>query len=543
MPSSLALLALVLQLTAFAQTETRISTKPEEALIYLSGAQITSRGKATLKDGRQTIVFEMLSNYIDQNSVQVKADAAVTILSVNYGLNYLKPQDFKEFKLLEDSVKFYTDQNARMAINRKGYEEEIAMLSANRSIGGANNGVSAAELAKLTEFVRNRMQESSLKKYEIEQKEKRNNERIAALSQQMNEMRNNDMKPTGEITVQLNATTAGPANFELSYYVTNCGWSPSYDIRVKDVNSKAVIAAKANIVQNTGQDWKNIKLALSTGNPASGNTQPMLNPWWLSLSDPSQPRYKNKTRQAARGAFDMMNAPAAAGAVMMDENSRRQDESITPASFTQVVESTGTNSTFDISIPYTILSNGKENFVEIQQYAIAANYTYLSIPKVDKDAFLLARLQGWDKSELLPGEANVYFENNYVGQTYFDTRIVDDTLSVGLGRDNNIVVKRKQVNEFKEKTSITGNTKKVSRMYEIELRNTRKSAIEMELEDQIPLTNNEQLEVEVLETGNATYNKETGKLNWKIKLNPGESKSLRFGYAVKHPKKMIVNGL
>jgi uncharacterized protein (TIGR02231 family) len=534
-----ALFAISLVVESNAQSETRVTTKPEEALVYLNGAQITSRGKVTLKDGRQTIVFEMLSNYIDQNSVQVKADAAVTILAVNYGLNYLKPQDFKEFKQLEDSVKYYADQNARMAINRKGYEEEIAMLSANRSIGGANNGVSAAELAKLTEFVRNRMQESSLKKYEIEQKEKRNNERITALSQQMNEMRNNDMKPTGEITVQLNATAAGPANFELSYYVTNCGWAPSYDIRVKDVNSKAVIAAKANIVQNTGQDWKNIKLALSTGNPAMGNSQPMLNPWWLTLSDPSQPKYK--TRGDAR-RYEMMNAPSVAGAVMMDDAPQKK-EAITTASFTQVVENTGTNSTFDISIPYTILSNGKENFVEIQQYAIAANYTYLSIPKVDKDAFLLARLQGWDKSELLPGEANVYFENNYVGQTYFDTRIVDDTLSVGLGRDNNIVVKRKQVNEFKEKTSISGNTKKVSRMYEIEVRNTRKSAIEIELEDQIPLTNNEQLEVEVLETGNAQYNKETGKLTWKIKLNPGESKSIRFGYAVKHPKKMIVNGL
>jgi uncharacterized protein (TIGR02231 family) len=534
-----ALFAINLVVESNAQSETRVTTKPEEALVYLNGAQITSRGKATLKDGRQTIVFEMLSNYIDQNSVQVKADAAVTILAVNYSLNYLKPQDFKEFKQLEDSVKFYTDQNARLAISRKGYEEEIAMLSANRSIGGANIGVSAAELVKLTEFVRNRMQESSLKKYELEQKEKRNAERITALSQQMNEMRNNDMKPTGEITVQLDATTAGPANFELSYYVTNCGWAPSYDIRVKDVNSKAVIAAKANIVQNTGQDWKNIKLALSTGNPASGNTQPVLNPWWLSLSDPNQPQYK--TRGATR-KYEMMNAPSVAGAVMMDD-APQMKEAITTATFTQVVENTGTNSTFDISIPYTILSNGKENFVEIQQYAIAANYTYLSIPKVDKDAFLLARLQGWDKSELLPGEANVYFENNYVGQTYFDTRIVDDTLSVGLGRDNNIVVKRKQVNEFKEKTSITGNTKKVSRMYEIEVRNTRKSAIEIELEDQIPLTNNEQLEVEVLETGNAQYNKETGKLTWKIKLNPGESKSISFGYAVKHPKKMIVNGL
>jgi uncharacterized protein (TIGR02231 family) len=522
-----------------AQSETRITTKVEEALVYLNGAQLTSRGKANLKDGRQTVVFEMLSNQIDPNSVQVKADAAVTILSVNYALNYLKPQDFKEFKLLEDSVKYYTDQNARLGITRKGYEEEIAMLSANRSIGGANTGVSSTELVKLTDFVRTRMQESSLKKYEIEQKEKRNNERISALSKQLNEMRNNDMKPTGEITVQLNATAAGTANFELSYYVTNCGWTPSYDIRVKDVNSKAVIAAKANIVQNTGQDWKNIKLSLSTGNPAMGNTQPVLNPWWLSLTDPTRPVYRPK----ASRSYDMMDVPAAAGAVMMEESRQmKKEESITTASFTQVAEN-ATNSVFDISIPYTIESNGKSNFVEIQQYSIAANYTYLSIPKVDKDAFLLARLQGWDKSELLPGDANVYFENNYVGQTYFDTRIVDDTLAVGLGRDNNIVVKRTQVKDFKEKTSISGNTKKVSRIYEIEVRNTRKSAIEIELEDQIPLTNNEQLEVEVLETGNAAYDKETGKLRWKVKLNPGESKSLRFGYAVSHPKKMLVNGL
>lgn len=528
------------QLISTAQTETRVNTKPEEALVYLSGAQITSRGKTILKEGRQIIVFEMLSNQIDPNSVQVKADAAVTILSVNYALNYLKPQDFKEYKMLEDSLKYYTDQNARLAITRKGFEEEIAMLSANRSIGGANNGVSSAELAKLTDFVRMRMQESSLKKYEIEQKEKRYNERIAAISQQMNEMRTSQMKPTGEISVQLNAATAGQANFELGYYVTNCGWTPSYDIRVKDVNSKAIIAAKANIIQNTGQDWRNIKLSLSTGNPAMGNTRPNLDPWWLSLSDPSQPRYKAKT--ATRG-YEMMNAPTMLGSVAIEDSRQMKEvESVTSSAFTQVAEN-ATNSVFDIAIPYTIESNGKSNFVEIQQYTITANYSYISIPKADKDAFLLARLLGWDKSELLPGEANVYFENNYVGQTYFDTRIVDDTLSVGLGRDNNIVVKRTQVKEFKEKTSITGNTKKVSRMYEIEVRNTRKSAIEIEIEDQIPLTNNEQLEVEVLETGNAEYNKETGKLIWKLKLNPGESKSLRFGYAIKHPKKMIVNGL
>ena len=520
-----------------AQSDARISTAPENVLVYLNGAQIQSKGKASLKQGRQTIVFDMLSNYIDPNSVQVKADAAVTILSVNYALNYLKPQDFKEFQVLEDSVRYYTDQNARLAITRKGYEEELTVLAANKSIGGANSGVSTVELGKITEFVRNRVQDCALKKYEIEQKEKRNAERVQVLNQQMNEMRNNRMKPTGEITVQLNAQNAAQASFELSYYVSNCGWTPSYDIRVKDINSKAIIAAKANVVQNTGQDWKNVKLSLSTGNPAQGNTQPILSPWWLSLTE-NYPVKVRGPKSEDRKRMEMA-APAAVGSYTQDDDY----DGNTAVDFIQLSNTTGTNSIFEILIPYTIESNGKENYVEIQKYEMAAEFSYLSIPKLDPDAFLLARILGWDKSELLPGDASVYFENNYVGKTYFDTRIVDDTLAVALGRDNNITLKRQQVNELNEKTSLNGNTKKISRVFEIEVRNTRKAAIDIEIEDQVPLSNNEQLNVEVLETGGAEYNKETGKLVWKLKLAPGESKKLRFGYSVKYPRKMILNGL
>ena len=513
---------------SMAQSDARISTTPENVLVYLTGAQIQSKGKANLKQGRQTVVFDMLSNYIDPNSVQVKADASITILSVNYALNYLKPQDFKEFQVLEDSVRYYTDQNARLAITRKGYEEELTVLAANKSIGGANSGVSTAELGKITEFVRNRVQDCALKKYDIEQKERRNAERVQVLNQQMNEMRNNRMKPTGEITVQLNAQNAAQASFELSYYVTNCGWTPSYDIRVKDINSKAIIAAKANVVQNTGQDWKNVKLSLSTGNPAQGNTQPSLSPWWLSLSE-NNIVYKAKGRRSDDLKRMEMAAPAAAGGYSIDD--AQGTYSNTAADFSQLLNSTGTNSIFEISIPYTIESNGKENYVEIQKYEMAAEFSYLSIPKLDPDAFLLARILGWDKGELLPGDASVYFENNYVGKTYFDTRIVDDTLAVALGRDNNIMIKRKQVNELNERTSLNGNTKKISRVFDIEI------------EDQVPLSNNEQLNVEVLETGGAEYNKETGKLVWKLKLPPGESKKLRFGYSVKYPRKLILNGL
>ena len=526
----------------------KISSKPEEVMVYLNGAQVFSKGGANLKAGRQTIVFEKLSNYIDANSVQVKADADVTILSVNYQLNYLKPQDFREYQVLDDSLKIYSDLNARLAITRRGYEEELSMLYSNKSIGGSNIGVSVSELNKMADFIRIRVQDASTKKYEIELKEKKNTERMQAINAQLSNMRNNDMKPTGEIVVQLNATNAGSANFELAYYVTNCGWVPSYDIRVKDVNSPSVIAAKANVYQNSGQDWKNVKLSLSTGNPSRGNTKPQINPWWLSLTENvPQKSYYKKDLRGRQGNFDDKE-----GAPRADEMGKITEVQISAmpgvrsnsaANFTSVASNTTTNATFEIKIPYTIKSDGGDNFVEIQKYDIAANYKYFAIPKSDKDAFLLAELIGWDKSELLPGDANVYFENNYVGKTYFDSRIIDDTLSVALGRDNNVIINRKQVKELNEKTAVNGSQKKVTRTFEIEVKNTRKSAIELDLEDQIPLSNNELLVVELLDSGKAEYNKETGKLEWKLKLQPGEATKLRFSYSVKYPKKYILNGL
>lgn len=549
MKKSLSLILLLCPFLLAAQITDNIIVKsqPEAVMVYLSGAQVNSKASANLKAGRQTLVFEKLSNTIDANSVQVKADADVTILSVNYELNYLKPQDYKEFKELEDSVKWYRDQVARLQINRRSYEEELSLLASNKSIGGANVGVNSAELAKMADFLRNRVQDAALKKYEIEQKERKMNERISTLEAQMNNMRSNELKPTGEVIVQVNAAAAGQANFELSYYTNNCGWTPSYDIRVKDVNSKAIVAAKANVYQNTGQAWKNVKLSLSTGNPSRGNTKPALNPWWLSLTEnPPVRTYYKKTEE-----YRTSRAPVAAGAVQEDApvslsevvvvNSPRE-KSKTTAQFTQVVGS-NTNSVFSISLPYTIESNGGDNYVEIQRYEIDAAYKHFGIPKVDPDAFLLAELLGWDKGELLPGDANVYFENNYVGKSYFDTRIADDTLSVALGRDNNIVLKRKMVKELNERTSVNNTMKKVTRNFEIEVRNTRKAPVELELEDQIPLSNNEQLVIEALDTGKAEYNKETGKLTWRVKLQPGESTKLSFSYSVRYPKKFILNGL
>ncbi|MEX1190190.1 MAG: DUF4139 domain-containing protein [Bacteroidia bacterium] len=538
--------------SVFAQNnpdEVNVNTKPENITVYLSGAQIEAKGSALLKSSTKTVVFPNLSNYVDANSVQVKANTDITIMAVNFRLNYLQPTENKEFKMLEDSLEKQKKDIARVVLKKDSYKEELTILQSNRSIGGNNVGVSVAELTKMADFIQTRYHEASLKYLEHSEKEEDMRKDMKRMENQLNQIRSQGSKPTGEIVVQLGESVSLNTTFELTYYVTNCGWVPMYDIRVKDVNSQADITAKANVYQNTGDDWKNVNLSLSTGNPSRGNTKPQINPWQLYLSNKNTARAKanypksmNMMAPMESRSDEMRDMPQSINAKTIQVlPGLSSGSSVTPSSFTNV-NTTTTNSIFDIKIPYTIKSDGKDNIVEIQKYEVSAKYAYFAIPKVDRDAFLVADLIGWDKNELLPGDANVYFEKNYVGKTYFDSRIVDDTLSFALGRDNNVRIDRKKVKELSEKVNITNNYIKQTREFEIDLKNTRKSEITIELEDQIPMSTNEELTIEKINAEGAIYDKQTGKLTWNITLAPGQSKTLKFGYSVKYPKNMVLGG-
>jgi uncharacterized protein (TIGR02231 family) len=522
--------------------ETKIKTKVERATVFLTGAKLETEGTATLNTETKTLVFTGLPTGIDENSIEVKANTSITIMGLSYRLNYLQPTEDAEYKMVLDSLEKFKKEKARIDIKQNNLNEEILMLQANRNIGGNNTGVSVSELTKMSDFIRTRFEEISFKNYDLEEKEKEVQKQISRLENQLNQLRSQGAKPTGEIVVQIDNATSSNTKFDLSYFVNNCGWSPLYDVRVNDLNSKAKITAKASVYQNTGNDWKNVKLTLSTGNPALPGNKPELNPWMLYLMNKNTPRPKARYR-IAEGDYEQAAPPQSMDRMgaALSEVQVTSKRNITPAQFTEV-QTTSTNAVFDINIPYSVKSDGKPSIVEIQNYEVTAEYNYFSSPKLDKDAFLIADLAGWNQSELLPGDANVYFENNFVGKTYFDSGVTDDTLSFALGRDNNIKINRKLIKDFKEKTGVSGNYIKHTKLFEIELKNTRKTEIRLKVEDQVPLSTNEELSIEKLEANDARYDKDTGKLTWEIVLKPGESKKLSMGYAVKYPKSMVIQG-
>lgn len=190
---------------------------------------------------------------------------------------------------------------------------------------------------------------------------------------------------------------------------------------------------------------------------------------------------------------------------------------------------------FEIKMPYTIKSDNKSYAVDISNYSLAADYQYYSVPKINKNAFLMANITDWEKYNLLEGEANIFFEETYIGKSLLDVRYAKDTLQISLGVDKNIQIEREKITDFTSKKFI-GSRKEELRNWKINIKNNKNQQISMVIFDQIPVSVNEEIKVEILNISEANHTLETGELKWIFKLNPKESKVFDLKYTVKYPK-------
>ncbi len=200
------------------------------------------------------------------------------------------------------------------------------------------------------------------------------------------------------------------------------------------------------------------------------------------------------------------------------------------------------NVSFDIDIPYDILSNSKPHSVALKDIKLPATYKYYAAPRVEKEAFLLAEINDYSKYNLLPGEANIIFEGMYVGKTNINPNQTSDTLNLSMGRDKKVSIKREKVVD-KSGTKFLSSKKEQTFTFDITVRNNKKETVNMLLKDQYPLSTDKEIEVELLESNNAKENKETGILTWDLKLNPNETKKIRISYKVKYPKDKVIDNL
>ncbi len=534
---------LLVPASLLAQKPLFTTAKTQGATVYFSGAELQHSAQLNLPVGNSEIVIKNVADYINESTLQIKAPKSVTVMSVQFTKNYISEYEIDEsnpaIKKVRDSIEIVKKEIKKVQIQIYTHQQTIGLLDNNQQVGGANSGLNTAELMKMVEYYKAKRIELDNQIEVFKEKETKWNKTLANLNArlQLNTAKEEKMSK-GKLVVQVLNEVAGNVTLNFSYITNSAGWKPMYDLRANSIKDPIQLLYKAQVWQSTGIDWKKIKMSLSSGNPNQSNEAPLQQAWFLryqtnrskeviTLGYTSNTYTLNETLKSEDKVVDSSNADG------------EYDNGIDD--YTQISESQ-LNVTFDIDIPYDVLSNGKMHSVSLKEIQIPATYKFYSAPRLEKEAYLLAKIDNYGQYNLLPGEANIVFEEMNVGKTFINPEQTGDTLSLSMGRDKKISIKREKVVD-KSGIKFLSSYKEQTFTYDITIRNNKKEEINLTLKDQYPLSSDKDITIELLEDGKASVNPETGFMTWDLKLAPNESKKIRISYKVRYPKDKIIDNL
>jgi uncharacterized protein (TIGR02231 family) len=529
-----------------------------EVTVYSQGAQLHHKASFNVKIGVTEIIVEGISPYIDPKSIQVKATGNLVILDSKFSTYYPQPTAIsvdgvpikikKDIKLLEDSLK-------SLGFEIQEIQDEIDVLNSTKSIL-TNNGVIRGQgkvndslnlLKQAVDYYSMKMVELNKKLLALNKKKQERLEKKRGMDDRIQAFRNyenngnfkskENINPIPRVTITVSSKELVSGKLNLSYVVSNAGWTPFYDLRSEATTGKLSLTYKAQVYQNTGLDWEDVKLNISTNNPRANKTKPELNPWYIDYTSyrqvtqkKSKIEYLSETNAIPQAAFNQ-------GFTL--NNSVLDSDAMTADQFTTVVHHL-IAAEFKIDLPYNIKSNNEQHMVLIKQSELDTKFKYYSVPKLDAGVYLVAQMTKLDELQLVPARANIYFDGSYIGETFIDPTTMDDTLNLSLGKDPNIVVKKILLKkDCKEK--IIGDKKERTFANQFEVLNMKSSGIELVIQDQLPITQNADITIEATELSKGKLDEVSGLIQWTLNLKAKETKSFDFNYKVKHSKDQNIN--
>jgi hypothetical protein len=597
-------------------TEKELKTNIQQVTIFSNGAQVFENGSVQVDAGETTLIIKGKSPYMDEKSLQVKSTGALTILSVNHRSNYLEKKLVSQNDSLVTLLEKENLNLEKLVAEQDVLKEKMALLQNNKNLGGANIGLSMTALKQALDFFEKEI--SAIKSEEINNRRKQQETRlkIQRLEKQINDFQSEPITPVSEVWIKVSAQRAGTANFAVSYLVSGAGWFPKYDIRAINIQKPIQIQYKAEIWQNTGNDWKNVKIKLSNAQPNKNSSLPELQKWNLTyarntivssgalnkvegtvsgivVDNAGEPlpgavvlakgtsigtttdrngRYSitlpfgSNTLTYSFIGFKTLHASVTSNQmnVQLQEDTQALQEIVLNSSVDRalqgkvagvttsnprvrntedayepletVIRENQTTVEIEVEKPYTLLTNGEKLLVDLKMMELPASYEYFTVPKLDPSAFLIAQVTDWEQLNLLPGEANLYFEETFIGKTILDPVAFQDTLSISLGRDQGINIKREKIAQFSTKRNVGSNVNE-SRAYQIQVRNSKSLPVKLTITDQIPVSVVSDITVSATELSGASKDDEKGFLTWKMELPAQGQKTLEFRYEVRYPRR------
>lgn len=543
-------------LLGFTANEKVVKSKISHVTVFPSSAQVTRTGTFSTVAGTTEVIFENVSTYLNTASIQAKGKGNFTILDVQFRYkqpeiilptqtNEIPQKIVRHIASLEDSITYMNFDLSDLTTKTEALNLEKSILLNNQLVKGSG-GDTIVELKATMDYFRLKMTDINDQLQKIKRQDFLMRKDLNEMNVRLDDLRayNQQQNPTPpakapipQLVVTISADYAVSGNLEVNYMVSNAGWTPSYDLRTTGIDQPVQLVYKANVWQNSGEEWTKSKLKLSTITPSTNNVKPNLSVYYLNYivyhtieTVSSGGSYRRESKKDSAPSSNEMGS-ADNGSYDLDANYAYN--------YTSAVQ-TMTNVEFDIKLAYTVPSDGQYHIIPIQNETIPTNYVYHIVPKLETQAFLIAKLTDWQKLDLLPGQANIYFDGTFVGETQINPSTLSDTLELALGRDRSLQIKRKQTKNETDK-KLVGSIVTKTFEYEITLKNTKMVSVDIVLQDNIPVTSDEEIKIELLNKSKAAFSETSGLLQWNQKLTAGQTKKYTFAYTVEYDSAKQIN--
>lgn len=621
-------------LTANAQ---ELKTTVKNVTVYRAEAYVQREGKISLKAGEQTIVLSGLPEDFDLNSIRISSRPAFQILDIRPSMRTAEHDSLKERSIqLEKAYSTKVNQHKITNTELEILKTEERVLMQNTQYGGQQNGLTSTQLQQNMTFLGSQLRELRTKMKSKQDALEATTVEINRLKYQIVSLRAKRSRIERVVEVSTEVSTPGAYTVSVNYQHPASGWRPFYELKAGKLNEPIQLVAKGMVYQQSGEDWDDVQLTLSTAEPRKGNNPPTISPYELMIGVPYRPRhqappqyvapkmlntlqgivfdqrsgeaipfaqvmgYNSKGQMASSATTDadgsfvlsskeglqrvevgllgyanyssylnqntlFLEIPLQETSVQLEEvviagGSRRQDAAsydlsaediqnmpfkslagVAQTNFSQiVVQREPTNVQYAIRQPQDVPSNGQEAGVVLRELSLPAYFTYRAYPEFEEKAFLFAEIVDWESLDLLSGEAALYIEDQYLGKTQLNAATTSDSLTIALGRDEGVQIKREAI-AIEQSKSIFGSKVREERAYKITIRNTKNEPIAVEVYDRIPVSRNPDITVESEELNGAERNEATGELKWVIQVPAMGSSQVSFRYSVKYPKGKAIN--
>jgi len=536
-------------------------SKIENVTIFSGNAVINRVSPVKLNQGQHKVIFPELIPEIDDNSIRVSGEgsAEVKILGAQLVRKFLEDSADKKVRELEEAIQGVRDELRKLTDLKNILQEERVFLDSLKLFSRnqlpqdlATKMPQAAELEGILKFLSTKLADNFSKNLEADIKIRDLAKKEQALNAELSRLISRSRKQTKSIIVELEVTKPGDLKLVLSYMVGGAYWYPVYDARVNFDKSEVELISQAVVKQNTGDNWQNVTVTLSSAKVNISASMPEIDSWFIR---PLQRVPLERKMKVVAGAVGGFKAQFSADFDRKDSAMVWKETELMPLQqeanyqYAQAQEQ-GVSVVYQIKRPQDILSDGSEYKLPVSSQILKSEFEYSAYPRFSGYSYLRSKVRNAKEHQLISGRVNIFLDGGYVGSSLIKNIAPEEEFDLYLGIDENVKVKRELVEKKSDDTIIGGipsPNKKITYKYKLSAENYKGRKIKISIFDNLPVSQDDKIKVVLgkvsLEPKDKDWKDKSGLWRWELELEPRAKQDIFISYYVEYPRNLEVEGI